>query len=155
MKLFLFTIAMAFDLLFLGALLSVYREALAARRWLRTTGRILSSRIETRRVQRSTDDADTRTPTYDLRKFAAVTYAFETPKGARRGSRISISGEIGESQAAATVERYPANARVEVFYDPADPGRCVLERDVIAPAFKTLFLIGVGFAIAACLFVVS
>jgi hypothetical protein len=155
MKYFLFAIAMAFDLFFLGSLFAKFREVNAAKRWRETSGRILTSRVEVRRVQRSSDDADTRTATYDLRNFAAVTYVFDTPNGVQRGSRISISGEIVEKQVAETLERYPKNAKVIVYYDPDDPKRCVLERTVIEPAFKTFFIVGIGFAIAACLFIVS
>ena len=155
MKYLIFAIAIAFDLFFLAVLFVKFRAVQAAKRWRATSGRIIKSRVETRRVQRASDDADTRTPTYDLRNFAAVTYLFDTANGARSGSDISISGEIIESQATETVKRYPKNAKVTVYYDPADPTRCVLERDVIEPAFKTFFVIGIGFAIALCLFFVN
>jgi Protein of unknown function (DUF3592) len=155
MKYAVFAIAMGFDLFFLAGLFVRFREVLAAKHWREGSGRIITSRVEARRVRRASDDADTRTPTYDLRNFAAVTYLFDTSNGAQRGSRISISGEIIESQVAETIERYPKNAKVTVYYDPADPKRCVLERDVIEPAFKVIFIIGIGFAIALCLFVVS
>jgi Protein of unknown function (DUF3592) len=146
---------MAFDLFFLGSLFAKFCEVNAAKRWRETSGRILTSHVEVCRVQRSSDDADTRTATYDLRNCAAVTYSFDTPNGVQRGSRISISGEIAEKQVAETLERYPKNTKVIVYFDPAYAKRCVLERAVIEPAFRTFFIVGIGFAIAACVFVVS
>jgi hypothetical protein len=95
MKYFLFAIAMAFDLFFLGSLFAKYREVNAAKRWRETSGRILTSRVEVRRVQRSSDDADTRTATYDLRNFAAVTYAIAEDGNIE--PKIGVRGRFSEN----------------------------------------------------------
>jgi len=50
----------------------------------------------------------------------------------RSGSRVSVTdrGSPSRARAERRCTRYPEGARVTVFYDPAHPGRAVLERGV-------------------------
>src|ERR1700692_4899255 len=98
MKYLLFAIAMAFDALFIVAAVAKLREVSAAKYWIAVAGRVISSRGEGRRGARPSDNSDRRGDDYELRNFATVIYEFQTPQGPRRGTRLSLSADIGNSQ---------------------------------------------------------
>jgi hypothetical protein len=147
MKYLLFAIVMAFDALFIVAAVAKLREVAAAKHWMAAAGRIISSRAEVRRVARPSDNSDRRGDDYELRNFAAVTYEFQTPQGPRRGTRLSISADIGNSQVEEKLARYPRGSEITVYYDPADPKRCVIERDMSESSIRIAITIGIGFAL--------
>jgi Protein of unknown function (DUF3592) len=96
-------------------------ELRQAKSWVATTGRILSSGVETRR-RRFRDEPE------ELKDVPAVTYEFKVGGRTIDGTRVSIGDEAGLDMDA-VLARYPAGAEVTVYYDPRDPTRCVLERD--------------------------
>ena len=59
----------------------------------------------------------------------AVKYEFKAGGRTVDGTRIGI-GDEGGLDIEATLKRYPAGAEVTVYYDPRDPTKCVLERDL-------------------------
>jgi hypothetical protein len=59
-----------------------------------------------------------------------VEYEFAVAGTTYRGARISIGDDSGGANTEATLARYPVGATVTVYYDPADPTDCVLERDI-------------------------
>lgn len=94
-------------------------EVRHAAAWPSTMGRIVRAGNE---EQRHSNEADQVTVT----QVAVVEYEFTVAGRTWRGSRVSL-GEAPNTDA--TLERYPVGTIVEVFYDPADPRTCVLERD--------------------------
>jgi len=42
-------------------------------------------------------------------------------------TRVSIAADPGNTGVAETLARYPAGKKADVYYDPANPGRSVLE----------------------------
>jgi hypothetical protein len=100
----------------------------AAKSWTQTTGRIVRSDIETRR-HRFQGEAE------KIVNAPAVEYEFKAGGRTVRGSRIAIGDDSGGVNTEATLARYPVGREVAVFYDPADPTNCVLERD--GPQFTT------------------
>ena len=89
--------------------------------WSQTSGRIVSSTIEQRRHQFQDEPAT-------IENFAAVSYDFTADGRQVRGSRIGIGDDYRGADAAPTMARYPVGSVVTVYYDPADPRNCVLER---------------------------
>lgn len=90
--------------------------------WTQTTGRVVRSQMETRR-HRFAGEAE------KVENVPVVEYEFKAGGRTVRGSRIGIGDDAGGANTAATLARYPAGAEVAVFYDPADPRNCVLERE--------------------------
>jgi len=76
-----------------------------------------------------------------------VEYEFSVGGRKVRGNRIGIGGDSGGADTEATLRRYTAGAAVTVYYDPANPKNCVLERGVPEGVGKGLLII-VGFVIA-------
>ncbi len=77
----------------------------------------------------------------------AVEYEFSVGGRKVRGNRIGIGEDSGGADTEATLRRYTVGAAVTVYYDPANPKNCVLERGVPEGVGKGLAII-VGFVIA-------
>lgn len=63
-----------------------------------------------------------------VKNKASVAYDYSVASTAFHGERISL-GEAPAGRVDETLKRYPVGATVPVFYDPANPEDCVLERD--------------------------
>lgn len=116
---------------FVFALAAAYKlwEVRRARGWKRASGTITSSGI-------GTDVSEPRDGVRDVRHVARIAYRFNIASRTYHGSRI----DLAERPAAMTVEevsqRYPVGKTVDVYYDPADPHDCVLDRNLPAGAAK-------------------
>ena len=104
------------------AIASKLIELRQAQSWLPATGRILSAGIETRRHQFQGEPET-------VKNVPAVKYEFKVGARTVDGTRVSIGDEIG-LDIDVTLKRYPVGATVTVYYDPRDPTKCVLERDL-------------------------
>lgn len=60
-----------------------------------------------------------------------VTYTFSVQGKSYQGSRVSL-GDVSGRFAEEAVRRYPVGATVTIYYDPNDPGNCVIERGLAA-----------------------
>jgi hypothetical protein len=78
-----------------------------------------------------------------------VEYEFSVAGQTWRGNRISIGEDSGGANTEATLQRYPIGAVVSVYYDPADPKKSVLERDIPKGFGKGLLAILVFLAVVA------
>ena len=104
------------------------REVRAAARWPSVQGEILSARATAKKVttHHATDEEnEDRT---EQRNFARITYRYVVGGKKYTCSRLSIGEDLGNDDVAGKLERYPKGRMVEVFYDPAKPGKAVLER---------------------------
>jgi len=118
-------VAVAIVLVVVILVASKLREARQAARWPETAGRITASRLDARRdhhMDRATSVTD----------VPVVEYEFTVGGRRYRGSRIGIGEDSGGANSQATLQRYPVGATVVVFYDPANPQHCVLEREMPA-----------------------
>jgi hypothetical protein len=70
---------------------------------------------------------------------------YEYTIGGRRytGTKLGPTGQASNEAADATVAKYPVGARVEAFYDPANPADAALSREV-GSVGKILRAIGIG-----------
>lgn len=112
-------IALPMVVLVAVAVLAKLLEMRRAAAWPSAMGRIVRSGNEEERLTNESDQVT-------VRSVAVVEYQFSVAGRTWRGSRVSL-GETSSTDA--TLERYPVGKVVEVFYDPADPANCVLERD--------------------------
>jgi hypothetical protein len=114
-------IALPLIALVLAATASKVVEWRAAQSWAQTTGTIVRSEIAVER-HRFAGEPET------VKNVPAVEYEFNVGDRNIHGSRIGIGDDSGGANSEATLARYPLGTKVTVYYDPADPRRCVLER---------------------------
>ena len=108
--------------LLLAAVGSKLLELRQARSWSQTTGKIVRSEVAVQR-HRFAGEAET------VKNVPAIEYEFNVRGSKIRGRRVGIGDDAGGANMEATLARYPLGASVAVYYDPADPTHCVLERD--------------------------
>jgi hypothetical protein len=138
-KLFALLILSGFAGLLIFATVYKYFEVRIASRWPSVPGRVLSSKV----VQRKTGGIGKDESDIELRNFAEITYEYQVQGRRHRANRVSIGEDLGNFQVQETIAKYPKDARVMVFYNPAKPGEAVLERDPPEGIFKfMLWLIG-------------
>jgi hypothetical protein len=126
--------------LFVVAVIAKMLEVRRAAGWSTAVGRIVKSGTAAQR-HRSAGEATT------AKTVPAVEYEFSVGGRKVRGDRIGIGGDSGGADTEATLRRYTVGAAVTVYYDPANPKNCVLERGVPEGVGKGLAII-VGFVIA-------
>ncbi len=118
------------------------REVRRAARWTQGRAEIVSSGIMQERIERHNEATRT------VNK-PAVAYEFSVGLKRHRGTRISI-GEIAgdDPEIPRILQRYKVGASVPVYYDPANPGDCVLERDLPA-GFGVIYVLAGALAVIA------
>lgn len=126
-----------------------YVEVWRARSWKAAPGRIVHSRVTSRPVNTSSTDTDRN----EMRNFASIAYEFEVLGKKRRGSRVTIAEDMGNSDVEATLTKYPVGKVVTVYYDPFDQDKSVIERDLPPGAFRLITLVIGGFIAFALLMV--
>ena len=128
------------------ALAMLANKMIQARRasvWPQAAGRITKSAVVATRHQKSGEATE-------VTNIPAIEYEFSV-KGSRfTGTRLSIGEDTGGANTEATLAHYPVGAAVLVYYDPGDPGNCVLERQIPKDVPKgcamiLAFLAAVGF----------
>jgi hypothetical protein len=93
----------------------------SAAHWPQAAGRIVKSDVVASH-QRRIDEAT------EVVNLPAIEYEFSANGRNHVGRRIGIGEDSGGANTEATLARYPVGAAVAVYYDPADPENCVLER---------------------------
>lgn len=89
----------------------------ASNSWTKTTGTITSSVMEEVSIGRK-------------EKFQAqIRYVYDAGGRPQNGSRIRFADATGSARTAQQpfLDKYPAGAKVDVYYDPNDPAQSVLE----------------------------
>ena len=104
-------------------------QARRAARWPQAGGRITKSEVAATR-HKSMGEATAVT------NLPAVEYEFSVKGRKFTGTRIAIGDDTGGANTEATLAHYPVGAAVMVYYDPDDPGNCVLEREIPKGAAK-------------------
>jgi hypothetical protein len=100
------------------------REVWRARGWLTVPGRIVSSKVESRRRTGVGGKAGA------MGNYPAVVYEYVVQGRKYTGKRLSIGEEVADAGVERTLGRYPKGAEVDVYYNPAKPQEAVLERDL-------------------------
>ncbi len=119
-------------------------EVKQAAHWIQGSARITASRLKAGHVHHAGGVSG-------VVNEAVVAYEFSAGGKVRHGSRISI-GETAGEEVAKALKKYPVGASVPVYYDPANPDHCVLEREAPANAgcmagiILTLFAGGLALA---------
>lgn len=99
-----------------------------ARGWAQAQGRITLSKMAVRRPPAGNEIGT-------VVNVPDVAYSFKVGGQDYRGTRVSL-GDISGKYAEEALTRYPVGKMVTVFYDPADPEACVLEREAPKGAVK-------------------
>ncbi|MGX5841226.1 DUF3592 domain-containing protein [Mesorhizobium sp. ArgA1] len=131
-----------------------WREVQVMSRWLPTPGKIISSRVEARKVRVSGVGPDSEKVT-ETRNFPAITFEYKVGNKKFRGSRYSVKENLGNFEVEETLAQFPTGAAVTVFYNPADPSKAVIERSLPEGAFKFMVKLSAGLVIGAVLLVFS
>lgn len=131
-----------------------WREVRALSHWLPTQGRVISSRVEAREVRSSGVGSDS-SDTTEMRNFPAITFEYKVGGKKFQSSRYSVQENLGNFEVAETLARFPRGADVTVFYNPADPGKAVIERTMPDGAFKFMFQLSAGLVIGTLVLVFS
>ncbi len=95
-----------------------YRQS--TQNWVSTTGTVLMSSVQSKHTGRSHTLYPVVVYVYAVN---GQSYQSQRIKAGEQFLNIRVSG-----QAHATVARYPIGATVTVFYDPANPSECALEK---------------------------
>ncbi|HZX84942.1 MAG TPA: DUF3592 domain-containing protein [Reyranella sp.] len=128
------------------AVLAKMLEVRQAAGWSTAVGRIVKSTTAARH-HRFAGEATT------VKTMPAVEYEFSAGGRKVRGRRISVGEDSGGANTAATLRRYTVGAAVTVYYDPADPKNCVLERDIPEGVGKGMaILVGLVIVVAAVVY---
>ncbi len=115
-------------LFFLVALIGKVFEERRAAKWAQTTGRVIKSTVGSRE-HGFAGEAES------VRNIPLVSYTFSVNGKEFHGERI-VLGEVGASEIDEMLTKYPAGKDVTVFYDPANPNNCVLERGIPSYVFS-------------------
>jgi hypothetical protein len=131
-----FVYAIPFAMIGLIAFAAFYKwlEVRAAAEWPETTGKVVVSTSETRKVKTFDDDRQDMERDggrgEEERNFAKIVYEYQVSGQKMRASRVSIGEDLGNFEVAETIARYPVGKVVTVYYNPRTPREAVLERDV-------------------------
>lgn len=112
--------ALGFPGLIAAAMVAKQLEAKRAARWTKASGRVVRSRLK--KVSRDGKDSTA----------ADIEYEFGVGFNRYRGNRPNFAEIVDGEDAKALVKRYPEGAPVPVYYDPADPSRSVIDRELPA-----------------------
>ena len=109
------------------------KEAKSSKIWPSVVGEIITSKIE------SSDETE------DSTFQASVIYAYNVNKLPYQSSRIKIGvqwamGRGEKSEIENFLDKYPANQPVQVFYNPKDPRKAILDKKLDSNSFSLLFL---------------
>ncbi|WZO97884.1 DUF3592 domain-containing protein [Isosphaeraceae bacterium EP7] len=151
---FTFVIGM-FPALILVALAVKLREIQVVGRWPETAGKVVASRVKSRRNK----PGDPRSNFGDTEVINEpfVEYEYKVGGRAYRCSRFTIAEKTAGSELEAILERYRVGTAVTVYYDPVDPSKAVLERvlptgPMVAGGLAVLLIFVGGPLIAAAVY---
>lgn len=125
--------ATLFPGLILVALVVKLVEVRRVKRWPETTGKVVASRVQSRRNEQGDPGYDFHDTEVTNEPFVQYEYAVGSQK--YRCSRIDIGEKTSGFELEAILDRYPVGAEVTVYYNPADPSKAMLERDLPRVAY--------------------
>jgi hypothetical protein len=118
----------------------------AAAHWPQTTGKVVVSTSQVRKVKTFDDDRQGGRGEEE-RNFAHIVYEYTVSGQKLRNDRVSIGEDLGNFEVAETIERYPVGTIVTVYYNPRRPKDAVLERDAPKGVFGcVIWMVVIGVA---------
>lgn len=128
--------------MFVAAVANKMLEVRRAAGWSTAVGRIVKSSTAAERHRFAGE-------TTTVKTMPVVEYEFSVDGRKIRGDRIGIGEDSGGANTESTLRRYTVGAAVTVYYDPANPKNCVLERGVPEGIGKGLAIIVGGVIVFA------
>ncbi|WP_435010560.1 DUF3592 domain-containing protein [Tundrisphaera lichenicola] len=125
---FITLVCAMFPALILVAVVVKLREIRQAKHWPETTGKVIASRIQSRRNK--PNDPGYNFGDTEVTNEPFVEYEYDVGGRKYRCSRVSIAEKTAGTEREAILARYPVGARVTVFYNPAEPATAVVEREL-------------------------
>ena len=122
----------AFPGLIIVAAVYKYYQVMQASHWPSVPGRIVVSTSEARSVRSGDPNSDDT----EVRNFAKVEFEYQVATRTYRGDRISIGEDLGGSEIAETLAKYPVGKAIIVYYNPNHRDQSVIERDAPAGLWK-------------------
>lgn len=124
----------------IAAGIHMLRRSAAAVNWPKTTGRIVSSKVEKNWDMQSSDTAGGGVVTYTY--WPRISYEFFVNGIKYTGKRISIIeyGKNSETKAEEVLKTFPVGKEVEVSYSPAKPGDAVLDAGYSRGGYVFIFI---------------
>lgn len=123
---FITLVVAMFPALILVAVAVKLWEIREASRWPETSGKVLASRVRSRKNEPS--DPGYNFGDTEVTNEPFVEYEYTVGGRKYRCSRITIGEKIAGTELEEVLGRYPVGKAVTVFYDPARPERALLER---------------------------
>jgi len=110
-----------------------YKQAIASKTWPSVSGKIIRLNIE------SSDDID------DIALHARIIYTYTIKELPYQSSRIRIGlqwamGRGDQADIDTFSNKYPKNQLVQVFYNPKDPRKAILEKGLDSNPFSVLYV---------------
>ena len=124
--------------LFAAALVGIQIQNFRVRSWKQVPGRITLSQSSGRTVYKDVHSVDTgqhhstdfvTTETAETRNFISLVYEYAVDGATYHGTQIDLGTDPGNFNIPEVLARYPEGKAVTVFYNPARPDKCILERD--------------------------
>ncbi|MHC5538675.1 DUF3592 domain-containing protein [Singulisphaera rosea] len=142
---FITLVVAMFPALILVALVVKLAEIREASRWPATTGKVIASRVESRKNKPS--DASYGFSDTEVTNEPFVEYEYTVGKRKLRCHRVTIGEKFDGTELEEVLERYPVGKVVTVFYNPAKPEVALLERTLPMGRMTVGFLYVMGFFI--------
>src|SRR5262249_32228 len=143
-----FVYAIPLAMVGLIAVAAIYKwlQVRAAADWPETTGKVVVSTSQARKVETFDDDREGGKGEEE-RNFANIVYEYTVSGQKFRNDPGSTGETLANFEVAETIPRYPVGKVVTVYYDPRKPREAVLERDAPKGLFGCvawMVVIGVG-----------
>ncbi len=143
----LIMLVMAIPYFLVFTIITKMREVKRAASWAVGGARITKSQVGTQRHRFASEATQ-------IKNQAQVEYEFTVGAKTYHGDRIGIGETMGGTlDMESALKRYSLGANVPVYYDPADPKNCVLEREAPVNAgcmyAGALVIVMAGLAVAA------
>jgi hypothetical protein len=125
---FILIVVAMFPTLILVALAVKLAEVRKAGRWPSTLGKVIASGIQSNK--KKPGDAGYNFSDTEVSNEPLVEYEYAVGDRKYRGRRITIGEKTAGFEREGILARYPVGTAVTVYYDPANPHKAVLERDL-------------------------
>src|SRR5262245_13927308 len=125
---FLLIVAAMFPTLIIVGVIVKLWEVRKAARWPETRGKVIASGVKSH--MKTPGEPGYNFKDTEVTNEPHVEYEYKVGDRTYRCSRITIGERTTNSELEEILDRYPVGAQVTVYYDPANPNKALLEREL-------------------------